>query len=381
MIKKIVLGVAIAAAGATSLYCGGVFYTGVKLNEFLENSDKLIAQKHQVQNLVPGASLTYEPKSKGFFSENGTFIFDARGEKSEIDVEFEKSFLKTKANFDTQKLKDLIKEIPGLNFDNESVNVNANLVVSALSADADFNCDLDAKYKNVKDKNYSSKFNVNIDKDENINTSFAITNFISDTASIDSLNFTSKMQGLSEIKEPGEIALSIKGISANSYVSKSVDFKAKSINLQKNGDFDLNITAKGDSILDYLFDYNIDLTVSKFNKNILSEYQKAKGQNADLAKQVISSVNAMKIDKLDGRLSQIVGFFTGISNIDKMNITSTGGFIWDSKLGPNSIKGSLTLKSDVQDSAHKFFMPKDGKFVSVISVQNNQFYVNGQRFM
>lgn len=381
MIKKIVLGVALVAAGASSIYCGGVFYTGVKLNDFLENSDKLIAQNHQIQNLIPGASLTYVPETKGFFSEKGKFVFEGRGDKTEFDVDFEKSFLKATANFDTQKLKEFVKEIPILKFDNETINIETNLVVNALSADADFNCNFDAKYKNVTDKMYSSKFNVNIDKDENIKTLLAVNNFISDSASIDSLNFTSKMQGLTEIKEPGEIALSVKGISANSYVSKTVEFKAKSINLQKNGDFDLNITAKGDSILDYLFDYDIDMTVSKFNKNILSEYQNSKEQNPDLAKQVIASVNALKIDKLNGRLSQIVGFFTGISNIDKMNITSTGGFIWDPKQGVDSVKGSLTLTSDIQDSSHKFFIPKDGKFVSVISMQNNHLYVNGQRFM
>ena len=189
------------------------------------------------------------------------------------------------------------------------------------------------------------------------------------------------MQGITDIKSFGNSSLIIKGFEAMPYKFDNLKLTSKAVNQTKEGDFDMNVTLSGDDLFGYLMNYDIDLTVSKFNTDVIEQLS----QSADTDKsyqELFKSVNSLAINKLNGKVGKIVAFFTGIQNVDQFNLTSSGKFEWNIEEGMDSLKGMLTVKSDSNKNAEQFFVEgEDGSYESALSIENGRLMVNGKPFM
>jgi len=73
MAKKSVMFSAGAVVLASAVYVGGVYYTGVKINEYLNGIENNETITKQINQYLPGAKVSCKVDDDSLFSEKGNF--------------------------------------------------------------------------------------------------------------------------------------------------------------------------------------------------------------------------------------------------------------------------------------------------------------------
>ncbi len=382
MANKLIIGGISAIVLVGAIYVGGVYFTGVKVSEHLQDLDNNVQKNAQIQAALPGLKVTYQEENSSLFSKTGKVhlsLPDDDGSVNEalVPLFINNGFLNTKISLDADKFDLDLNVDELLPLDKNSQKLNAYVEGSLISSKVKCVADVSAAYT---DKNYGAltlNFEADIDGDENIEFNSNLKNIKSHDGNLEQAELTSKMKGFENIVDLGESRIVLKGLNAGIYNFKSMEFTSKAVNKQKDGKFDLNMSLKGDSLMGYLYDYDVEVTLASLNINDFNQDSK---REEDLAK-LISNLHHLEVHKLNCRPAQIVGFYTGIAEIEKLKLTSSGAFDWDVKSGFDSLKGQLVINADSNKNMERFFVEKNGKFESVIKVENNRFFVNDVPFM
>ena len=84
MANKLVLFSAGAVVIAAAVYAGGVYYTGVKVNEYLSGIENNETISKQLSYYLPGSNLSCKVDKDSFFTEQGSFILSVEDESVKI---------------------------------------------------------------------------------------------------------------------------------------------------------------------------------------------------------------------------------------------------------------------------------------------------------
>jgi hypothetical protein len=382
MAKKSVLFGAGAVVLASAVYVGGVYYTGVKINEYLNGIENNETITKQINQYLPGAKVSCKVDDDSFFSEKGNFTIAFEDETLNIPFTINKGFGSANTVIDTAKFEEMIAKNDSIKFAPNTVKADLEFDSSVFSSKIKAHGALKADYLDNTKGALDSALNIDINSDEDVVSHLNIKNLQDGKSfSVKEIEMSGNMQGITDIKSFGNSSLIIKGFEAMPYKFDNLKLTSKAVNQTKEGDFDMNVTLSGDDLFGYLMNYDIDLTVSKFNTDVIEQLS----QSADTDKsyqELFKSVNSLAINKLNGKVGKIVAFFTGIQNVDQFNLTSSGKFEWNLEEGMDSLKGMLTVKSDSNKNAEQFFVEgEDGSYESALSIENGRLMVNGKPFM
>ncbi len=377
MNKKLVFGSVGVVVLASAVYVGGVYYTGVKINEYLGSLENNTSVQKQINKYIPESKLSSVTDSDSMFTEQGRFVFSIEDEKYEIPYTIKKGFGSAKTVIDTKNLNNFVENNGNISFVPGSVKSSLEFDSSIFSSNITGQGYLKADYKDTSKGNLDSSVKIDISNNEKVLTHVNVKNLQDDrTFSVSELEIVNHIQGISEIKDVGDSSLTLKGFKTNNYKIDNLRLASKAVNKNAQGDFDLNVTLVGDALFEYLNDFDIDFTISKMNTRVLEGLSNEESFDANY-KKFLSSLTDLTVNKLNGRVGKIVAFFTGVPNIDKFNLKSQGKFSWNPEQGIDSLKGTLTVKSDSNKNAEQFFVEKDGSFESVLKIENNRLSVNG----
>lgn len=379
--KFIIAGIS-AVLLVGGVYVGGVYYTGVVVHKHCAEIGGSIAKKPQLQSVVPGLSLEYSRLNNSLFSESGKIVIsfpseDGKTQNIEIPININNGFFNSTISLNPDNFN-LDVDLDNFELDKNSQKLNMLFNISVLSKTLDIAGDFTANYENSSFGVFTAKLNSKIDSNENINTELKFLNLKNSEGSLDSLDITTRMQGLNEIKDVGDSKIVVEGFNAGLNSFKTMTFTSKAVNKDKNGKFDLNLTLSGDNLAGYAYDYNIDVVLSSLNVNDFNHYYAKDMKNAT---SLVSNLKHLDINKLDCRLAPIIGAFVGIPELDKVKLSSYGKFDWDVKLGLDSVSGSLTVNADTNKNLERFMVEKDGKYQAVIKLEKNRLFVNDMPYM
>lgn len=382
MANKLVLFSAGAVVLASAVYVGGVYYTGVKINEYLNSIENNLTISKQLNYYLPDSKVMCKVDEDSFFSEKGSFLLSVADEGIKIPFTIKKGFGSAKTVIETEQFEDLVENNDVIKFAKDSVKANLEFDSSVFSSKINGHGSLEADYQDTSKGKLDSVINVDITKNEEVFTHINIKNLQDGkNFSIKEIEQSGNMQGITDLKNIGNSTVIVKGFEAMPYRFDNLKFASKAVNQTKDGDFDLNITLSGDDLFGYLMNYDVDLTLSKFNTNVLEKISQSASSEDGSYQELLKSLNTLNVNKLNGRVGKIVAFFTGVPEVDKFNLTSGGQFTWNFEEGMESLKGNLTIKSDSNKNAEQFFVEKDGGYESALSIENGRLMVNGKPFL
>ncbi len=377
-IIKTVAGIITATV---AVYVGGVYATGRVIDDYLEKIDENVAASAQIQKLMPGLSMKYELTENRFFSQSGVVTCSYKDNEIKVPVKISKGFLKAGTKFDTREVNELIGKDVLLRLDPKSIDARASFNIAFMATSYNFLFSLNGNYLVDPAKTVKFDFSVMADDGENIVTDAKFRNLILPGMVIaDEIDLASSFKGFDKIKDFSQASVRVKNIRSNRFVKDDFEIATTAVNKDKDGNFDLNITARGDEIVGYLKNYDLDMTLSRLNIDKLNAVsaQNATEKDRDA---LLSGLNSAEITRFNTRAGQIVGFFTGIMDIEKMEFKSQGHFDWKYEDGFDSAKGKLVITTDSNQGAERIFVEHDGKYEAQISLENNKFFLNGQQFM
>ncbi len=382
MKNKLIVGGISAVILLGAVYVGGVYYTGIKVTEQLEKVDSMVASNSQVQSAVPGLKLEYKEQNSSLFSKSGVMALsypdeDGKTQSFEIPVFINNGFASSTITLNSKNFN-LDLDIEALKLDKNSQQFDVKVTASRFSDNVHIDGNFTSKYENAEFGTLSAKLLSDITTDEHIHTNLLLSNLKNTEGSLDTLKVESRMQGFSRITDIGESRIEIEGLNAGLNSFKNMIFTANSANKDKNGNFDLNMTLKGDNLAGYAYDYDIDVTLSSLNVNDFNSYYE-KGEKS--AVNLFKNLNHLDIRKLDCRLSPVLGAFIGLPDLDKVKLNSSGKFDWDVKLGFDSVVGTLTVGADTNKNLERFFVEKDGKYQAVLKLENSRLFINDMPYM
>lgn len=199
-----------------------------------------------------------------------------------------------------------------------------------------------------------------------------------DDVHVGSLKFTSNFKPESDFVIFDTTELNAREFKADNFYIGSLDFMMASENVDDSGSFDLNIKANGESLLDYINNYNIDLTVGRLNVHALEE---SRGDKQKLLEALLNA-SYLKINHLDGNPGEVLGSYFGIKDLDKLNLTSEGQFDFIGVYIFKKIRGNLVIKTDKKpDDNGMLFVEKNGEYVCELTVKDTKIFINGNRFL
>ncbi len=382
MANKLVLFSAGAVVIAAAVYAGGVYYTGVKVNEYLSGIENNETISKQLSYYLPGSNLSCKVDKDSFFTEQGSFILSVEDESVKIPFTINKGFGSAKTIIGTDEFVSLVEKNDAIKFAPNTVNADLEFDSSVFSSKIKGHGRLQADYQDNSKGKLDSVLDVDLTSDENVISHLNIRNLQDGKSfSVKEIDMSGNMQGITDLKSIGNSSVVIKGFEAMPYKFDNLKLTSQAVNQTKEGDFDMNITLSGDDLFGYLQNYDIDLTLSKFNTDVLEKASQNAAVDDGSYHEVLKSLNSLTVNKLNGRVGKIVAFFTGIQNVDQFNLTSGGKFTWNLEEGMDSLKGNLTVKSDSNKNAEQFFVEKNGAFESELAIENGRLTVNGKPFL
>jgi hypothetical protein len=382
MANKLVLFSAGAVVLASAVYVGGVYYTGVKINEYLNGIENNETISKQINYYLPGSKVTCKVDADSFFEEQGNFFLSYEDEKVKIPFTISKGFGSAKTKIGTEEFVAFVEKNDAIKFAPNTVKADLEFDSSVFSSKIKGHGSLKADYLDNSKGKLDSVLNVDVTSDEDVITNLNIKNLQDGKSfSVKEIEMTGNMQGITDIKNIGNSSVIVKGFEAMPYKFDNLKLTSKAVNQTKDGDFDMNITLSGDDLFGYLMNYDIDFTLSKFNTNVLEKVSQNAAIDDSSYQEILKSINSLTVNKLNGKVGKIVAFFTGIQNVDQFNLTSGGKFTWNLEEGMESLKGKLTVKSDSNKNAEQFFVEKDGSFESELAIENGRLTVNGKPFL
>lgn len=382
MANKLVLFSAGAVVIAAAVYAGGVYYTGVKVNEYLSGIENNETISKQLSYYLPGSNLSCKVDKDSFFTEQGSFILSVEDESVKIPFTINKGFGSAKTIIGTDEFVSLVEKNDAIKFAPNTVKADLEFDSSVFSSKIKGHGRLQAYYQDNSKGKLDSVLDVDLTSDENVISHLNIRNLQDGKSfSVKEIDMSGNMQGITDLKSIGNSSVVIKGFEAMPYKFDNLKLTSQAVNQTKEGDFDMNITLSGDDLFGYLQNYDIDLTLSKFNTDVLEKASQNAAVDDGSYHEVLKSLNSLTVNKLNGRVGKIVAFFTGIQNVDQFNLTSGGKFTWNLEEGMDSLKGNLTVKSDSNKNAEQFFVEKNGAFESELAIENGRLTVNGKPFL
>ncbi len=382
MANKLVLFSAGAVVLASAVYLGGVYYTGVKVNEYLNGIENNQTISKQLNYYLPGSNVSCKVDADSFFAEQGNFILTFEDETVKIPFTIKKGFGSAKTVIGTDDFVSFVEKNDVIKFAPNTVKANLEFDSSVFSSKIQGHGSLKADYQDNSKGKLDSVLDIDLTSDEDVITHLNIKNLQDDKSfSVKEIEMSGNMQGLTDLKSIGNSSVIVNGFEARPYKFDNLKLTSKAINQTKEGDFDMNITLSGDDLFGYLMNYDIDFTLSKFNTNVLEKVSQNVATDENAYQELLKSLNSLTVNKLNGRVGKIVAFFTGVQNVDQFNLTSSGKFTWNMEEGMDSLKGSLTVKSDSNKNAEQFFVEKNGAFESELSIENGRLTVNGKPFL
>ena len=382
MANKLVLFSAGAVVIAAAVYAGGVYYTGVKVNEYLSGIENNETISKQLSYYLPGSNLSCKVDKDSFFTEKGSFILSVEDESVKIPFTINKGFGSAKTIIGTDEFVSLVEKNDAIKFAPNTVKADLEFDSSVFSSKIKGHGRLQADYQDNSKGKLDSVLDVDLTSDENVISHLNIRNLQDGKSfSVKEIDMSGNMQGITDLKSIGNSSVVIKGFEAMPYKFDNLKLTSQAVNQTKEGDFDMNITLSGDDLFGYLQNYDIDFTLSKFNTDVLEKASQNAAVDDGSYQEVLKSLNSLTVNKLNGRVGKIVAFFTGIQNVDQFNLTSGGNFTWNLEEGMDSLKGNLTVKSDSNKNAEQFFVEKNGAFESELAIENGRLTVNGKPFL
>jgi hypothetical protein len=382
MANKLVLFSAGAVVIAAAVYAGGVYYTGVKVNEYLSGIENNETISKQLSYYLPGSNLSCKVDKDSFFTEQGSFILSVEDESVKIPFTINKGFGSAKTIIGTDEFVSLVEKNDAIKFAPNTVKADLEFDSSVFSSKIKGHGRLQADYQDNSKGKLDSVLDVDLTSDENVISHLNIRNLQDGKSfSVKEIDMSGNMQGITDLKSIGNSSVVIKGFEAMPYKFDNLKLTSQAVNQTKEGDFDMNITLSGDDLFGYLQNYDIDFTLSKFNTDVLEKASQNAAVDDGSYQDVLKSLNSLTVNKLNGRVGKIVAFFTGIQNVDQFNLTSGGKFTWNLEEGMDSLKGNLTVKSDSNKNAEQFFVEKNGAFESELAIENGRLTVNGKPFL
>lgn len=373
MAKKVVIAGVSVLALAVAGYFAGVYYTGVKTSQMLSSTKEVVANYSQTNHIDFKAS--YEEVEHGFFTDHGKFIVEYKGEQKEIKADVNKGFLNAQIDFDTEALVTALSRNEA--FVKESISAEANVKANAFSSDVEFALNAKADYQDATKKSFNTAVNISVTGDEKVVSSINIDSLDFEDIYVGNISVNSQATGLKKIENLGNGKIVLSDIRTKLFDSKTLSLEFNSFDYDKDGNFKENIKLYGDN-LNYMKDYNIDVTLSPLNINKIYEASQKENNNSYEA---FNSISNIDIAHLDLTLNRDFGMFIGVRDLDKLPLTSKGSFTVGEPGNFRSVNGSLEINSISNNGAEQFIKEKDGKFVALIEVQNGKVFLNGAPFL
>ena len=358
MNKKIIASVCGAAVLATAVYFGGVYVTGIRINEALNSIEKSIHDEEDLKNAISDLNAKYTRVSEGFFSNEG------------------------RIDFELGKLKSSVPDAK-LKVSEDSIKGNVEIYYNALSRNLDVESQIKADYLNVDNASFSLNSYLNLNSSEDLEIKVNATDVYDAQG-----NYVKNVDGRALLEKKHDTyvftygKLALDDIMLSRVGAKHFEYESAAQNVTADGDFDISLKLKGDNLVDVIYDYDISLLLSKFNfKDVVEYYKKSKESTRVDTEEFLSKFSLLNIEKLNLRVSSLYGSFIGTRDLGKHNLRGTGSFTFDIRQMPESIKGELKFESDSNTGAESILKEADGKYQAVFSVENGKLKLNGERFL
>ena len=383
MNKKIIASVCGAAVLATAVYFGGVYVTGIRINEALNSIEKSIHDEEDLKNAISDLNAKYTRVSEGFFSNEGRIDFELGKLKSSVPLTISKGFLNAEASADLSDALKILSHDAKLKVSEDSIKGNVEIYYNALSRNLDVESQIKADYLNVDNSSFSLNSYLNLNSSEDLEIKVNATDVYDAQG-----NYVKNVDGRALLEKKHDTyvftygKLALDDIMLSRVGAKHFEYESAAQNVTADGDFDISLKLKGDNLVDVIYDYDISLLLSKFNfKDVVEYYKKSKESTRVDTEEFLSKFSLLNIEKLNLRVSSLYGSFIGTRDLGKHNLRGTGSFTFDIRQMPESIKGELKFESDSNTGAESILKEADGKYQAVFSVENGKLKLNGERFL
>lgn len=361
------------------IYAGGVALTGLKVDDLLSDLDSTVHSSSYTQSLFENDNVIFVKHDSSFFKETGVVLIEGDARTLRLPVEIEKGFLNASVSIDGNAFKEAFLSKSNMPLDKDSASFEIRGSYSALRRKANVSFRGHSDYVGNSFRPFDIDFTSTIEDSGAGDFKVYITNcHFYDDVHVGSLKFTSNFKPESDFVIFDTTELNAREFKADNFYIGSLDFMMASENVDDSGSFDLNIKANGESLLDYINNYNIDLTVGRLNVHALEE---SRGDKQKLLEALLNA-SYLKINHLDGNPGEVLGSYFGIKDPDKLNLTSEGQFDFIGVYIFKKIRGNLVIKADKKpDDNGMLFVEKNGEYVCELTVKDTKIFINGNRFL
>lgn len=361
------------------IYAGGVALTGLKVDDLLSDLDSTVHSSSYTQSLFENDNVIFVKHDSSFFKETGVVLIEGDAGTLRLPVEIEKGFLNASVSIDGNAFKEAFLSKSNMPLDKDSASFEIRGSYSALRRKANVSFRGHSDYVGNSFRPFDIDFTSTIEDSGAGDFKVYITNcHFYDDVHVGSLKFTSNFKPESDFVIFDTTELNAREFKADNFFIGSLDLMMASENVDDSGSFDLNIKANGESLLDHINNYNIDLTVGRLNVHALEE---SRGDKQKLLEALLNA-SYLKINHLDGNPGEVLGSYFGIKDLDKLNLTSEGKFDFIGVYIFKKIRGNLVIKADKKpDDNGMLFVKKNGEYVCELTVKDTKIFINGNRFL
>ncbi|MGN0903114.1 MAG: hypothetical protein ACI4M9_07500 [Succinivibrio sp.] len=381
MKKKLIS--ALIAGGVAVTYLGGVYFSGLKINEYLlKTSDYSRRLASELFVNPDELSVRYLKKDSGFFVSHAAFEISFRGERKVLPIVIHNGFFSSKINIDTQAIKQTVIKANIGNFDKDSVNTEALVDVSMIFGECKLKLHTDAKYLDEKKEPFSFDTVFNFSSDNRVKTELNLQNYYSMTSGyIGKLSYESLARGFLKFEGFDYLKLKVNDLSFGLVKTGNFNLELDSLKTADEKIFDLNVKTSGDNLCDVIKDFDIDLTASSFDiDKVAKAYTQMASSGTDYRSAFLEDLKNISITKLNLTPGRLASQYLGDNVLSELKLMGTGEFAFaDNKLIP-SVTGSLDVTADDCQKALEtsFFVKDDSSCHLKIEVNDHRVLINGQ---